>query len=169
MSRYTSIPVKMAKEIAKLCHKQSVVIVGEDSAHKRLHIVTYGESPRDKRFAARVGDMLRQEMIRQGALGDEKDVAADFRTPSPDDPVQMQPRSARVSETIFVAPEFADDLAATMQRVEALDFVYGTFPVKEPAAFGVEFTSQSVDEYAQMRMAYLARIREEITGSSVAE
>lgn len=57
MKSYLSIPVEVARKIARDFDRQIVVICAWSHEHKLLHTVTYGEQPNDKISAAKAGEL----------------------------------------------------------------------------------------------------------------
>jgi hypothetical protein len=57
MKPYLSIPVEVARQIARDFDKQIVIISAWNHEHKKLHITTYGSEPNDKISAARGGEI----------------------------------------------------------------------------------------------------------------
>jgi hypothetical protein len=77
MKPYLSIPVEVARKIAREFDKQIVIICAFNHDHQRLHTVTYGAKPEDKISAAKGGDICTE------ALGADLEAAVsyeDFRT-----------------------------------------------------------------------------------------
>ncbi|HEV2350823.1 MAG TPA: hypothetical protein VG028_13360 [Terriglobia bacterium] len=77
MRPYKSIPVEVARQIAREFDKQIVVISAWNHEYAKLHSVTYGTEPSDKIAAARAGDICAK------ALGMDllkAEVTEDFRT-----------------------------------------------------------------------------------------
>ncbi len=58
MSEYKPVPVEAARYVADQCEKDVVVIGSIDHAHGKLHVTTFGRTPRDKVLAAEVGDVV---------------------------------------------------------------------------------------------------------------
>ena len=56
MSEYQPVPVEAAKLIARRYDKSIVVILAYDAEHRVTHTTTYGESEKDKIYAAAGGD-----------------------------------------------------------------------------------------------------------------
>jgi hypothetical protein len=52
---YVPVPVEAARRVAREFSKSVVVIFAWDEAHDRAHTATYGVTPRQKTFAAELG------------------------------------------------------------------------------------------------------------------
>lgn len=55
---FRHIPVEMAQQIGRDCHKDQVIVLSYDSSCGMLATATWGHTPEDKVAAARAGDSL---------------------------------------------------------------------------------------------------------------
>lgn len=58
--KYISVPVSAAKEIAEKFEKQEVIVLSVDRIHEKVHITTYGKTPKNCENAAATGDFMRE-------------------------------------------------------------------------------------------------------------
>ena len=59
MKAYKSIPIKVAKDIAKAYDKDQVIIVTWDKAHCKTHVTTFGVTLKDCEEAAQGGNFVK--------------------------------------------------------------------------------------------------------------
>ena len=62
MTKYKSIPIKTAKEIAEIFDKDQVIIVTWDQAHGRTHVTTYGKTLEECKMAAEGGNLVKKAL-----------------------------------------------------------------------------------------------------------
>ena len=62
MSKYKSIPITVAKEIASKYDKSQVIVITWDKLHNTTHVTTYGKTIEDCEQAAKGGNFIKKAL-----------------------------------------------------------------------------------------------------------
>ena len=62
VSKYKSVPISAAKQIAKDFEKDQVIIVCWDKEHGKTHVTTYGKTIDDCSQAAKGGNLVKKAL-----------------------------------------------------------------------------------------------------------
>lgn len=120
MKPYLTIPVTVARQIARDFDKQIVIIVAWNHEHKLLHTVTYGTQPNDKISAANGGDIVTKAL---GMDLSRSKPNEDFRTVDSARNAQLRDLADRAVHVLRSyqfgnsAPDPAKDLADEIEAI----------------------------------------------------
>ena len=62
MSKYISVPIAAAKNVAKQYDKDQVIIIAWDEEHNMVHFTTYGKTKEDCAQAAKAGEFFKKAL-----------------------------------------------------------------------------------------------------------
>lgn len=120
MKPYVNIPVELARQIAQDFDKQIVVVCAWNHAHAKLHTTTYGVEPKDKRDAAKAGEICAKAL---GMDIGKSETFEDFRTVDASNNAQLRDlakgviHALRSYENGNSSPDLAKDFADRLENV----------------------------------------------------